>query len=55
METPTGFGAGFAKGSQEGLAVLIVLEDGFAAVSAIHNVIDSAGILDAQFSGHAWI
>jgi hypothetical protein len=53
MNFPRGFGTGLAERFDETTAVQLVLEDGFAAVAAIHDVVDRAGIFDAQFAGHA--
>jgi hypothetical protein len=56
MHLPGGFGAGFAEGLEEQLAVAVVLEDGFTAVAAVHDVVKGAGILDAELAGHeVWI
>ena len=41
----------FAQGLEEALAVRVVLEDGFAVVAAIHDVVDHR-ILDSEFSDH---
>jgi hypothetical protein len=30
----------------------VVLESGFAAVTAIHEVVNRAGIMDAEFADH---
>jgi len=43
---------GFSKGVKEIEAVEISLEDGFAAVPAVHEVVDGALVLDAQLPGH---
>ena len=52
-ELPAGFVAGFAQSGQETAAILIIAEDGFAAVAAIHQVIDGSGKLDPQRPWHA--
>ena len=33
--------------------VEVILEDGFAAVAAVHDVVDRAGVLHSQLAGHA--
>ena len=40
-------------GFNETTAIQVVLEEGFAAVAAVHHVVDRAGIFDAKFAGHA--
>jgi hypothetical protein len=54
MELPVGFGAGFGKGVEEKLAILIGEKDVFAMIATVHEVIDRAGVLEPEFSGHAW-
>ena len=39
VDLPAGFGAGFAEGLQEEFAVFIAEEDGFAAVTAVDDVV----------------
>ena len=53
MDLPAGLGAGFAEGGQESAMVEVILEDGLAAVATVHDVVDGAGIFDAEFTGHA--
>ena len=53
MDLPGGFGASLGERSDEAAAVQVVLEDGFGAVAAVHDVVEGAGIFDAQFAGHA--
>ena len=52
MDVPAGLLTGLVQGLQEEFAVPVVLEDGLAPVTAIHDVVYGAGILDAQLSGH---
>ena len=33
--------------------VEVILEDGFASITAIHDVVESTGIFDAQLASHA--
>jgi hypothetical protein len=53
MDLSGGLGACLGQGLQEAAAVEVVLEDGFAAVAAVHDVIDGARIFDAEFASHA--
>ena len=53
MELPAGFVADFAQRGQEPAAIRIIAEDGFAAVAAIHQVIDGSRELDPQRPWHA--
>jgi hypothetical protein len=43
VNLPVGFGAGFGKGVQKALPIQVVVENGFAPVSAIHDVVNGAG------------
>ncbi len=52
VELPAGFFAGFAQCVEEGAAILVVLEDGFAPVTAIHEVIHGTRKLNTQRAGH---
>jgi len=53
MHLPRSLGTGFRQRLDEAPPIQVVLEDGFAAVAAIHDVIDGAGVLDAKLAGHA--
>lgn len=55
MNLPAGFGTGFGEGFEEEVAVGVVIENGLATIAAVHDVIDSAGILNTEFSGHGGI
>ena len=55
MDLPVGAQAGFFEGLEEVEAVEIGLEDGFAAVAAVHEVVDGSLVLDAQLPGHGWL
>jgi hypothetical protein len=48
MHLPVRLGAGFTKGFEEVAAVGIVLEDRFAAVTSVHDMMDRTGIFEAQ-------
>jgi hypothetical protein len=52
MELPVGFLAGFDEGIQEEVAVIIIQKDGLAAISALHQMINRAGILHSELPGH---
>jgi hypothetical protein len=53
MDLPAGLPAGFAQGFGEAKPIFVTAEDGFAAVAAIHDVVDGARVFDAEFAGHA--
>ena len=53
VNLPAGLGASLPQRRKEKFPVLIILEDGFPPVSAIHHVIYRAGILDSQLARHA--
>jgi hypothetical protein len=50
MDLPGGLGTSFCESLKEAPAV--VLEDGFAAVATVHDMVDGAGVLDAELAGH---
>jgi hypothetical protein len=52
VNLPTGLGASLAQRVDEALAIRIIHEDPFAPVTAIHDVINRASILDSQLAGH---
>jgi hypothetical protein len=51
MDLPRGLGASLAEGEEKALAIEIVLEDRFAAIAAIRDVVDGAGIFDTKHGG----
>src|SRR5438874_820848 len=53
VDLPVRFGASLGQRLEEPLTVQIVVENGFAPIAAIHDVVDGAGILDAQLATHA--
>jgi len=53
MHLPRSLGTGLGQRLEKAPAVQVILEDGFAAVAAIHDVIDGIGVLDAKLAGHA--
>ena len=56
MHLPFGFSAALAQGLQEARPVCVVLENGFAPVPAVHQVVNRPGrpeILHSEFSRHA--
>src|SRR2546425_5311338 len=53
MHLPIGFSAALAQGLQEARPVCVVLENGFAPVPAVHQVVNRPGILHSEFSRHA--
>lgn len=52
MHQPAGLLARLAQRVEETLAIGVVVEDRLAAVSAIEQVVNRAGILNPQFSRH---
>lgn len=52
MDFPAGLAASLAKGFQPQLAILVILEDGLAAVAAVHHVVKCARIFNSEFAGH---
>jgi len=53
VDLPAGLAAGFAQSIEEPLAIAVVAEDGFAPVAAVQDVVNRAGVLHAEFPGHA--
>ena len=51
MHLPRSLGTGLGQRLEKAPAVQVILEDGFAAVAAIHDVIDGIGVLDAKACG----
>jgi len=52
LDVPAGLGASLAQGLDEALPIRVVFEDGFAPIAAIQDVVDRAGIFDAQLAQH---
>ena len=52
VNLPARLSASLAQRLNEALAIRIIHEDPFAPVTAIHDVINRAGILDSQLAGH---
>lgn len=52
MHLPIGLGASLGEGGEEAFVIQVIVEDGFPAVTAIHKVVNRAGIFDAQRAGH---
>jgi len=52
LDLPTGLLAGLAHSFQEFLTVLVIGKYVFAPVTAVHDVVNRAGILNAQLAGH---
>ena len=53
VELPAGLLAGFIEGFQEELAIPVCLENGFATIATVHDVVHRAWVLDSEFSRHA--
>ena len=52
MNLQARLGASLTQGLDETLATRVVVEDGFASVAAIHDVINRAGIFDSDLARH---
>ena len=52
MDLAIRFGARLGQHVNKALPIRVILEDGFAPVAAIQEVINRAGILDSEFAGH---
>jgi hypothetical protein len=53
VNRPARLGANLAQRLNEALAIRIIPEDPFAPVTAIHDVINRASLLDSQLAGPA--
>jgi hypothetical protein len=53
VNLPTGLDAGFGEGVKEPLAIGVVAENEFATVTAVQDVVNRTGILNAKFAGQA--
>jgi len=53
MDLPAGLDAGFGEGVKEPLAIGVVAENEFATVTAVQDVVNRTGILNAKFAGQA--
>ena len=52
VDLPIGLGAPFAQGFQETFSICIVTKDRLASVTTVQDMIERAGIFDAQLAGH---
>jgi hypothetical protein len=52
VDLPVGLQASFPEGVQEQKPILVAIEDRFAAVSAVHHVVDRSWILRSEFASH---
>src|SRR5947208_3526150 len=52
VDLPVGFGAALPQGPQEESPICVVAKNGFATISAIHEVIDGSGIFDSELARH---
>jgi hypothetical protein len=52
MDLPFGLGTGFPERVEETQAVGVVAEDGFAPVTAVHDMVNRTFVLDAQGTRH---
>ena len=53
MDPPSGLLAGLGEAIEKKPPVLVVTEDRFPAITAIHDMVSSAGKFDAKRSRHA--
>jgi hypothetical protein len=53
LHLPARFPTGLAQGVEETLPILVILEDGFPPVPAIHHVINRSGIFHSELPRHA--
>jgi len=52
MYLPAGFLTALAQGLQKTEAILVILKDGIAPISSIHDMVNGTGILDPQLARH---
>ena len=52
VHLPSRFLATLLECRKEALAILVIIEDAFSMVTTTHEVVNGAGILDAQLSRH---
>jgi hypothetical protein len=52
VHLPAGFIARFGQGFEKTVPVVVVPENAFPTVTAIHQMVDSAGILHSEFARH---
>ena len=53
MDLPTGLAAGLGEGVQKPLTIQVVAENKFATVTAVQDMVNRPGILNAKFACHA--
>ena len=53
LNLPDRFLAGLPQRGQKLLMIGVIVEDGFAAIAATHDVVNRARILDSQLARHA--
>jgi len=52
MNLPARLAAHLAQGLDKPLAVVVVVEDRFAPVPTVHNVVHGTGVLNPKFARH---
>ena len=52
LHLPVGFGASLGERGEKAFVIGVIVEDWLAAITAIHDVIDRAGIFNARRAGH---
>jgi hypothetical protein len=53
VDLPACFQAALLEGAEKAMAILVVAEDRLTVVASVHNVIDGARILNAEFPNHS--
>jgi hypothetical protein len=53
MDLPPGFDTSLGQRLAEAVPIRVILEDRFAAITAIHDVVNRAGILHSELASHA--
>ena len=53
MQLPLSFATSLGQGLEEAFPIGVILEDGFTAVTPIHQMVNGAWILDSELAGHA--
>ena len=52
MNLPVRLGASFGQGDEKPFVIQVIAENRLTAVATVHDVVDSAGIFNAQRAGH---
>src|SRR6266446_2882246 len=52
VNLPIGFRASLSEGFQEQSSVVVVLENGFPAITAVHHMVNRSRVLHSELSSH---